>query len=141
VLWLFAGSFSCGCLILGAYFSVVVVALHLVLYSPATTLISSTSCDEFMSLWWQQGGMDNKCDLGDLASSTTLALIGDSHAMMWFRMFGEIGKRLKLRIKLFAWGVCAVCILFVCVADLSPAHAGPRIARNIPMYPCIFPTV
>jgi hypothetical protein len=52
--------------------------------------------------------MDNFCDLGDLPSTTTLALIGDSHAMMWFRMFGEIGKRLRLRIKLFAWGVCAV---------------------------------
>jgi hypothetical protein len=53
------------------------------------------------------GDIDSKCDLGDLSATTTLALIGDSHALVWFKLFGALGRAHRVKVRLFAWRLCA----------------------------------
>jgi hypothetical protein len=49
---------------------------------------------------------------GDLSSSTTLALLGDSHALIWFEMFGKLGKQLHFRVKFYGFLFCCALSFF-----------------------------
>jgi len=47
-----------------------------------------------------------QCILGDTASSTTVALLGDSHALMWLPAVVRIATALKLRVELYYLDYC-----------------------------------
>jgi hypothetical protein len=47
------------------------------------------------------------CDGGDLHATKLLVLIGDSHALMWFRFFSTLGIRFHFRVKVLAMPSCA----------------------------------
>lgn len=47
-----------------------------------------------------------ECAMGDTASSTTVALVGDSHAAMWTPAFQEIATQRRWRLEMLAKGAC-----------------------------------
>jgi len=47
-----------------------------------------------------------ECAMGDTASSTTVALVGDSHASMWIPAFQQIGAQRPWRIETLAKAAC-----------------------------------
>jgi peptidoglycan/LPS O-acetylase OafA/YrhL len=54
-----------------------------------------------------QGGQP-ECASGDVNSSTTVALIGDSHAAMWQPAFQQVAEQRHWRLELMAKGACPV---------------------------------
>ncbi|WP_246227653.1 acyltransferase family protein [Mycolicibacterium helvum] len=56
-----------------------------------------------------RGPFDNgqpECAMGDTSSSTTVALIGDSHAAMWAPAFQQVATQRHWRLELLAKGAC-----------------------------------
>ncbi|MGO9100693.1 MAG: acyltransferase family protein, partial [Mycobacterium sp.] len=52
-----------------------------------------------------QGGQP-ECATGDTASTTTLALVGDSHAAMWYPAFQQVAAQRRWRLETLAKGAC-----------------------------------
>ncbi|WP_431230982.1 acyltransferase family protein [Mycolicibacterium psychrotolerans] len=52
-----------------------------------------------------QGGQP-ECAMGDPSSSTTVALVGDSHAAMWAPAFQQVATQRQWRLELLAKGAC-----------------------------------
>lgn len=52
-----------------------------------------------------QGGHP-ECTFGDLASTTTVALVGDSHAKMWAPAFQQIAEQQRWRLEVFTKAAC-----------------------------------
>jgi peptidoglycan/LPS O-acetylase OafA/YrhL len=52
-----------------------------------------------------QGGQP-ECAMGDTASTTTVALVGDSHAAMWTPAFQQIAAQRHWRLEMLAKGAC-----------------------------------
>jgi hypothetical protein len=47
-----------------------------------------------------------ECAMGDTTSSTTIALVGDSHAAMWTPAFQQIASQRQWRLEMMAKGAC-----------------------------------
>ncbi len=47
-----------------------------------------------------------ECAMGDTSSSTTIALVGDSHAAMWTPAFDQVATQRHWRLELLAKGAC-----------------------------------
>lgn len=47
-----------------------------------------------------------ECAMGDMSSSTTVALVGDSHAAMWAPAFEQVASQRHWRLELMAKGAC-----------------------------------
>ncbi|MCX2933573.1 acyltransferase family protein [Mycobacterium sp. CVI_P3] len=47
-----------------------------------------------------------ECAMGDTSSSTTVALVGDSHAAMWTPAFQEVAAQRRWRLEMLAKGAC-----------------------------------
>ncbi|EFG76454.1 hypothetical protein HMPREF0591_3641, partial [Mycobacterium parascrofulaceum ATCC BAA-614] len=56
---------------------------------------------------WREVGQ-NECAIGDLASPTGVALIGDSHAAMWDPAFAQVAERRHWRLETLAKVTCPV---------------------------------
>lgn len=48
------------------------------------------------------------CEAGDLTSSKTVVIYGDSHASMWMSALDSIGKKKKFKVRLFAKLACPI---------------------------------
>ena len=67
-----------------------------------------------------QGSAQADCASGDAASTTTVALIGDSHATMWHKAFEQIADERKWRLEILTKAACPVL-------DLHIEHPIPRL--------------
>jgi peptidoglycan/LPS O-acetylase OafA/YrhL len=54
-----------------------------------------------------------ECATGDTASTTTVAVVGDSHAMMWNPAFQQIAAQRRWRLETVAMGSCPLLDLFI----------------------------
>lgn len=62
-----------------------------------------------------------ECAMGDTASSTTVALVGDSHAATWTTAFQQIALQRDWRLEMLAKGACPLL-------DLAPTNPLSRMA-------------
>ena len=70
-----------------------------------------------------EGGQQPECATGDTASTTTVALVGDSNAAMWNPAFQQIATQRRWRLEMLTKGACP---LMNCP---SPTRASPGIHR------------
>jgi hypothetical protein len=78
--------------------------------------------------WGAQGAQRDGCAFGATGSSTTLALLGDSHASHWLSALARAGEEHRWRIEPYVMGACPVADLRGLI-DGAAARLYRRCAR------------